>query len=414
MKILALNSGSSSVKYELYDCEKKKTISKGTVERIGIDGSFINYSIHDEKIKENFICNNQIAAVNKIITIISDKNNRLLNDIEDLRAVSHRITHGGSFYHNSVFINDEVYNNIESLTKFAPLHIPHNLSGIKAVKEFLPNLPQIAVFDTAFHQTMPEHAYRYSIAKKWYEQHGIRRFGYHGTSHLYVSRRAAVVMNKKHTDTNLITLHIGNGASAAAIKNGKSIDTSLGFGTLDGIIMGTRPGALDPTIPLYMMEEKNLSISDTYNELYKNSGVLGITGKYTDRRDVMDAANKGDKDSKLALDMEAYYLKKHIGMYLAVLGRVDAIVFTAGVGENSPYARKTALEGLENLGIILDHDINEKTTSSSGETLISTKDSKIKVYMIPTNEELIFIEDAIGLLEGTYTNTNDYIYSFQK
>jgi len=272
----------------------------------------------------------------------------------------------------------------------------------------------LAIFDTAFHQTIPEAAYTYPLPQEWYTKHGVRRYGFHGTSHLYVSKRAAVLLNKQPADCNVITMHIGNGVSHTAIKNGVSIDTSMGLTPLEGAVMGTRCGDIDPAIPAFIMERENISPKEIDNVLNKKSGIYGITGEFTDRRDVIEAAEAGNKKCQLALEIEGYRLKKYIGSYFAALGRLDAVVFTAGVGEMGWLIREKALEGLEPMGIILDKEVNRNTMTRKVETTITTPDSPIKVFVIPTNEELVFVEDVVAILEGTYTDHMDFPYSFAK
>jgi acetate kinase len=334
--------------------------------------------------------------------------------MDEISAVGHRVVHGGEKFARSVRIDDDVIKAIEDVQHLAPLHNPPNLAGIKAAKEVLPDVPHVAIFDTAFHQTMPAYAYTYAVPHEWYEKYGVRRYGFHGTSHLYVSKRAAVLLGKNPKDCNIITMHIGNGVSHTAIKNGVSVDTSMGLTPLEGAVMGTRCGDLDPAVPLFMQQQLDVGPKEMDNLLNKKSGILGLTGKFTDRRDVLENADNGDEKCKLAIEVEAYRLKKYIGMYMAVLGRTDAIVFTAGVGENAGAIRQLALEGLENLGIIIDKEKNLSTFSKHGETEISTKDSKVKVFVIPTNEELVFVEDVVAILNGTYKEHMQHDYTFLK
>lgn len=412
MKILALNCGSSSVKYQLFDWEIKKVLAKGIVERIGLVGTNITHYTTNQKHRLEFDCKDHTDAILLILKFLCDEEFGVIKALGDLRAVGHRIVHGGEYFHSSVLIDEKVMERIEELSDLAPLHNPPNLEGITAVKKLMPALPQVAIFDTAFHQTMPDYAYMYAIPRKWYERYSIRRYGFHGTSHLYVSRRAAVMLGKPWNECNFISLHIGNGVSVTAIKNGRSIDTSMGYTPLEGAIMGTRCGDIDPSIPLFMEQAGGFSPDETSNILNRRSGILGITGKYTDRRDVQRVAGEGDKFCRLALDMEYYRLKKYIGSYYAVLGQVDAVIFTAGVGENSVEAREKTVEGLENLGIIIDKTVNAKVNAASGETDISGANSKVKVFMIPTDEERVFIEDVVGILNGTYVDCLSFKYTF--
>jgi acetate kinase len=315
MIILALNCGSSSVKYKLYSWEKKQTLSSGIIERIGLD-------IPDHKTALQQILHNLTAT-------------GVIKELSEISAVGHRVVHGGEKFKNSVMINEDVLEAIRSVADLAPLHNPPNIIGIEAAKEALPEIPHIAVFDTAFHQTMPEPAFVYPVPYEWYGMYGVRRYGFHGTSHLYVSRRAAVMLGKPSEEVNLITMHIGNGVSIAAIKGGLSIDTSMGLTPLEGAVMGTRCGDIDPAIILFMIEKEGFYVEEVDSILNKKSGLLGITGKYLDRRDIDKAAADGDRRSQLAGEIEAYRLRKYIGAYLAALGRVDAVVFTAGAGEKN-------------------------------------------------------------------------------
>jgi acetate kinase len=294
----------------------------------------------------------------------------------------------------------------------APLHNPPNIAGIEAAQSVLPNVPHIAIFDTAFHQTMPGKAYNYAVPFEWYEKHGVRRYGFHGTSHLYVSKRAAVMLGKDPKDCNIITMHIGNGVSHAAIKNGISVDTSMGLTPLEGAVMGTRCGDLDPAIPMFIQQKEGFSAKEVDSILNKKAGILGITGQYTDRRDVIEGAEKGCQRCQLALDVEAYRLKKYIGAYTAAIGGIDAVVFTAGVGEMGWLIRERALEGLEYMGILLDREKNRNTATRKKENVITTPDSPVKVFVIPTDEELVFTEDVVAILEGTYTDHMNFKYSF--
>jgi len=311
----------------------------------------------------------------------------------------------------SVMITQEILDKIKENIPLAPLHNPANIEGIMAAKELLPKLPHIAVFDTAFHQTMPAHAYIYAVPYEWFEKYGLRRYGFHGTSHLYVSKRAAVLLGKPYKECNIITLHIGNGVSITAIKNGISIDTSMGFTPLEGAVMGTRSGDIDPAIVPFICKMENKTPEQVENILNKSGGLKGITTKYTDRRDIEKAALLGDNKAQLSIDIEAYRLKKYIGSYTAALGRVDAIVFTAGVGENSSIIREKACENLEFIGINLNKEVNKATRGK--EAIISTPDSKVKVFVIPTNEELVFIEDVVAIMENRYDVHTNFTYSFQ-
>ncbi|MEJ2201263.1 MAG: acetate kinase [Desulfuromonadaceae bacterium] len=413
MDILALNCGSSSVKYQLFDWEKKEIIAKGMVERVTIGDSYI---VHEVPGRENYRsehdCPDHKVAVQLILNTLIDKEHGVVEKISDISAVGHRVVHGGEKFTCSVMIDDDVLNAIKEVQHLAPLHNPPNIAGIEAAKIVLPDAPHIAIFDTAFHQTMPKHAYTYALPYEWYEKHGVRRYGFHGTSHLYVSKRAAALLGKDPKDCKIITLHIGNGVSHTAIKGGVSVDTSMGLTPLEGAIMGTRCGDIDPAIPAFIMDREGLSAKEIDSVLNKKSGVLGITGQYTDRRDVISCAEAGNERCQLALEMEAYRLKKYIGSYAAILGGVDAVVFTAGVGEMGTLIREMTLEGLEFLGIKLDKEVNKNTMTRKRETLITTPDSPVKVFVIPTDEELVFTEDVVAILEGTYADHMAFQYSF--
>jgi len=413
MDILALNCGSSSVKYQLYDWEKKEVIAKGLVERVPIAGSFIIHEVPGrETYREEYECPDHRIAIHLIIKILADKKYGVVSEITQISAVGHRVVHGGEKFTCSVPIDEAVLDAIKKVQHLAPLHNPPNISGIEAAQSVLPDVPHIAIFDTAFHQTMPESAYTYPLPYDWYEKYGVRRYGFHGTSHLYVSKRAAVMLNKDPKECNIITMHIGNGVSHAAIKNGISVDTSMGLTPLEGAVMGTRCGDIDPAIPAFIMEQEGLTAQEIDSVLNKKSGILGITGQYTDRRDVIEGAEEGDQRCQLALDVEAYRLKKYIGSYAAATGGIDAVVCTAGVGEMGWLIREKAVEGLEFMGIILDKEKNRNTMTRKAETVITTPDSPVKVFVIPTDEELVFTEDVVAILEGTYTDHMNFTYSF--
>lgn len=414
MRILTLNCGSSSVKYQVYDWDKRRPLCKGIVERVTIGNSFILHEVPGrDPVKIDHECPDHKVAIELVIKTITDPEYGVIKDVKEINAVSHRVVHGGEKFTKSVIINEEVINTFKELYPLAPLHNPANVMGIEAAMSLMPDIPHIAVMDTAFLQTMPKHTYLYAVPYEWYEKYGVRKYGFHGTSHLYVSRRAAALLKKNPHEVNLITLHIGNGASATAIKEGKAYDHSMGFTPLQGLIMGTRSGDIDPAIIPYIMEKTGLSLKEVMDILNKKSGILGITGKYTDRRDVEIAAAQGDKRAILAIEMEAYRVRFYIGAYMAALGRVDAIVFTAGVGEKGWIIREKSLEGLENLGIILDKERNREAMSRNHEFIISTDDSPVKVFVIPTDEELVLVEDAVAILEGRYDIPERFKYSFE-
>jgi acetate kinase len=413
MDILALNCGSSSVKYQLYDWTKKEVIAKGMVERVTIGDSYILHEVPGkETYREEYECHDHKVAINLIIKTLTSEEYGVVEDMSSISAVGHRVVHAGEKFACSVMIDDSVLEAIKEVQHLAPLHNPPNILGIEAAKANLPDVPHIAIFDTAFHQTMPKQAYTYPVPSEWYEKHGVRRYGFHGTSHLYVSKRASVLLGKKPEDCNIITMHIGNGVSHCAIKNGISVDTSMGLTPLEGAVMGTRSGDIDPAIPAFIMEREGLTPQEVDSILNKKSGLLGITGEYTDRRDVEQAAEAGNERCQLAIDIETYRLKKYIGTYCAVLGRLDAIVFTAGVGEMGAEIRDKALENLEHMGIKINKELNLKTRTRKEEVEISTPDSPVKVYVIPTDEELVFTEDVVAILEDTYTDHMNFKYTF--
>lgn len=413
MYILALNCGSSTLKFQVFDTETMTPVFKGNAEKINEFGSFINFRSDANKGRKEVQLANHSEALAAVIDLLKENNIPL----EEIGAVGHRVVHGGDKFASSVEATDEVIKTVSDLSDLAPLHNPANLVGIVAAKEVLPNAKQVAVFDTAFHQTMPDYNYRYAVPGAWYRELGVRKYGFHGTSHLYVSKRAAVMLGKPAAECNIITMHIGSGASACAIKNGNSVDTSLGMTPLSGLIMGTRCGDLDPSVPFYVKEKLGLSDNLVMEALNKQSGILGITECFNDHRDVEQNLDGNDK-CRLALEMEAARAKKFIGSYMAEIGApLDALVFTAGVGENDALMRGKICEGLEPLGIKLAPELNKKTMvfMGSGETVISTPDSRVKVLVIPTNEELVLVEDAMAIMNGTYDADHLKMkYSFTK
>ncbi|MEJ2698800.1 MAG: acetate kinase [Desulfuromonadales bacterium] len=415
MDILALNCGSSSVKYQLFNWERREVIAKGMVERVTSEGSFIIHEVPGRKThQQEHECPDHQVAIQLILHTLTDGALGVLETMDQVSAVGHRVVHGGEKFKCSVRIDDAVLAAIRDVAELAPLHNPANIAGIEAAQAVLPRVPHVAIFDTAFHQTMPPHAYLYPLPMEWYEKHDVRRYGFHGTSHLYVSKRAAALLGRDPSDCRLVTMHIGNGVSHAAIKGGVSVDTSMGMTPLEGAMMGTRCGDIDPAIPAFIMEKEGFSSAQIDALLNKKSGILGITGRYTDRRDVLEAAAQEDESCRLALEMECYRLKKYIGAYAAALGGLDAVVFTAGVGEMGWQIREGALQGLEFLGIRLDSEKNRNTMTRKAETVISEPDSPVKVFVIPTNEELVFIEDVVAILEGTYKNHMKFVYSFAR
>ena len=414
MVILTLNCGSSSAKYQVYDWDKKDVLAVGIVEKVTIGGSFINHKVKGkEEITINHDCPTHVDAVDLIIKTLTDKEKGCITDMSVIGAVGHRVVHGGNKFTKSVIVNDKAMAAFNEMKDMSPLHNPANIMGIEAAQKVLPNVPHCAVMDTAWHQTMPSEAYLYAVPYEWYENYSVRRYGFHGTSFLYTAKRAAVLLGKDPFKTNLIICHLGNGASVNAVKDGCSYDTSMGITPLEGLIMGTRSGDLDPALPFYIMRKTGMSAADIENALNKKSGLLGITGKYADRRDIQKAKLDGDKAALLAQDMEAHRVKKYIGSYQAILGRVDALVFTAGVGEFAWFMREKILEGLDGIGIAYDPEKNKMSHTRNTETIISKSDSKIPILIIPTDEELVMTEDAYALMAGTYDVHTNFKYSFQ-
>ena len=397
MKILVINAGSSSIKYQLLNMDTEEVLSMGLVERIGIEGSRIIHRVNGEKhIIEKEIQDHEVG-LKYVLSLFTDGKYGVLKSLEEIDAVGHRVVHGGERFASSVRITDDVLNTMEMLSFLAPLHNPANIMGIKAATELLPNVPHIGVFDTAFHQSMPEKSYLYAIPYEYYEKYKVRRYGFHGTSHRYVAQRTAELLGKDVKDLKIISCHIGNGASIAAIDGGKSVDTSMGFTPLEGLAMGTRSGDIDPAIVDFLIKEEELTSKEVINILNKKSGMLGLTKKYSDMRDVEDNAIAGDKVCRTAFDVYEYKIAKYIGAYAASMNGVDAIVFTAGVGENSPIMREEIAERyLGYLGINID---KEKNNVRGKETIVSTEDSKVKLMVVPTNEELMIARDTKEIVE---------------
>lgn len=401
MKILVLNSGSSSLKYQIINTDDGQCMVKGLVEKIGMVDSSIKQKRFDGDeivIKGEII--SHTTAIAQMQQLIMDKKHGVLMSIKEIDAVGHRVVHGGEKFSQSVLIDDKVMEAIEQYAEIAPLHNPYNLKGIHAAKKELPDVPQVAVFDTAFHQTLPEHAYIYPIPYLFYDKHKIRKYGFHGTSHYYVSQRAAQITGQSVEKLNIITCHIGNGASIAAVQNGKSIDTSLGFSTIAGVMMGTRSGNLDPDVILKIMDKEDLTIAQAESLLTKHSGLLGVSGISSDMREIIKAASNDNKRAKLALKMFSYKIRNYIASYAAVLGGPDIIVFTAGIGENVPLMRKHALKGLEFMGIELDNEKNDNTIGIEGH--ISTEQSRVQVIVVPTNEELVIANDTERIVQSKH------------
>lgn len=398
MKILVLNCGSSSVKYKLLDMTSKEVLGSGGVEKIGMKGSFLKHTKQngEKVILEGEVLEHQLA-IEYILGVLTSTKHGCIKNMEEIDAVGHRVVHGGEKFNSSVVITDEVIRNIEACIEIAPLHNPPNLAGIFAISDLLPQIPQVAVFDTAFHQTMPEHAYMYGIPYSLYKKYGIRRYGFHGTSHRYVSRRACEFLGLDYNKTKIITAHIGNGGSITAIENGKSVDTSMGFTPVEGLMMGTRSGDVDLGVVTYLMEKEMISTSATTTLFNKHSGVLGVSGISSDMRDIEKAISEGNQRAKLALEMYEYRIKKYIGSYAAVLNGFDVLVFTGGVGENQTITRERICNGLSYLGIEIDPEINR---IRGEELLISTSNSRVKVVVIPTDEEYLIASDTMELVSN--------------
>jgi acetate kinase len=399
MKILVLNCGSSSIKYQFINmANNAELLAKGMLDRVGIKDSELK---HQAKNKEAYMLIQDVpdheTGINLILKALLDPDHGVIESASDIYAVGHRVVYGGEKFSTSALIDDNVKKNIEDVIELAPLHNPANLKGIISMEKLLPTVPQVAVFDTAFHQSIPPHAYMYGLPYSLYEEHKIRRYGFHGTSHKYVFEKAVDALFMRRDNVRAITCHLGNGASIAAIKNGKSIDTSMGLTPVEGLMMGTRSGDLDSGALLYIMKKMNLSLDEANDLINKKSGFLGISGISSDMRDVEDAAwNDGDKRAQLALDMYIYRIKKYIGAYAAALGGVDLIIFTGGVGENGPETREILCKGLEYLGISFDA---EKNTGLRGRLeMISKHDSKVKVMVVPTNEELVIAHDTFRIV----------------
>jgi acetate kinase len=398
MKVLVLNAGSSSVKYQLILPEKSKVLAKGVVERIGLSGALLTHKTHNKpEIKLGGEILDHKIAIEYVLSILLSPNHGIIKNKNEIDAVGHRVVHGGEAFSDSTLINDEVIKEMTKCIDFAPLHNPPNLKGIAAAKSLLPDVPQVAVFDTAFHQSMEPHAYIYGIPFTLYKRHGIRRYGFHGTSHNYVTHRAVKILKKSLEKLRLVTCHLGNGSSIAAVKFGKSIDTSMGFTPLEGLLMGTRSGDMDPAIILHIMTKEQLSPSEMNTMLNKHSGVLGVSGLSSDMREI-DNNYENDERCKLALDIFTYRIRKYIGAYAAAMGGINAIVFTGGIGENSVRVREKVCSDLDYFGLKIDLRKNKEAIQK--EAIISTEDSSIKVLVIPTNEELVIAQDTAKIVKN--------------
>lgn len=398
MKIIVLNCGSSSIKYQLFDMPSQQVLAKGLVDKIGLKGSLVKHEREDgvKTTLEGEIFDHKLGIEYVLGILLSEKYGSI-KTLEEINAVGHRVVHGGERYGGSVRINDSVIDALEETVDLAPLHNPPNLDGIYAITELLPSVPQVGVFDTAFHQTMPKHSFLYGIPYSLYQKHGVRRYGFHGSSHKFVSAKAAEFLQKPISELNIVTCHLGNGASIAAVKQGKSLDTSMGMTPIEGLIMGTRSGDLDIGALFHIIKKEEIDMATANTLINKHSGMLGISGVSSDMRDIESAAEKGNERAQTALKMYHYRIKKYIGSYAAAMGGVDAIVFTGGVGENDWVTRQNSLEGLEFMGVELD---KSKNTGMRGKTMaISTDDSKVSVLVIPTNEELVIASDTYEILD---------------
>ena len=397
MKILVLNCGSSSIKYALYNMDTKEVMTSGGAERVGLDGAFVKVKLaNGEKKQIMHDIPEHTEGVKFIFSLLTDPEIGVIKDLKEIDAVGHRMVHGGEKFNKSVVLTDEVLKVFEECSDLAPLHNPANLKGVKAVSELIPGLPQVGVFDTAFHQTMPDYAYMYAVPYELYEKYGIRRYGFHGTSHRYVAKRVCDFLGVNPEDKKIITCHIGNGASIAAVDCGKCVDTSMGLTPLEGVMMGTRSGDIDGGAVAFLQKKLNLDADGISDLLNKKSGVLGITELSSDMREVEAACEKGEPKAVLAMKMYNYRIKKYIGAYAAAMGGVDIIVFTAGVGENQWSTRQESCEGLEFLGVEIDKELNKGLRGV--EKVISTANSKVTVCIIPTDEELMIATDTMNLL----------------
>ncbi len=392
-KVIAVNAGSSSIKFQLFQMPDENVIAKGMIERIGLPGSLLSMSVHEKRFKEKLEIPNHEEAIKLLLDRLVT--NGAIQSLEDLEGVGHRVVHGGEEFSDSVLITDTTLKEIEDLIELAPLHNPANIVGIKEFKKVLPDIPQVAVFDTAFHQTMPESSFLYSLPYEYYRKFGIRKYGFHGTSHKYVSQRAAEILGRPVEQLRLISCHLGNGASIAAIKGGKSIDTSMGFTPLAGVTMGTRSGNIDPALIPYLMEKTNKTADEVLDILNKKSGMLGVSGFSSDLRDIELEAANGNHRAELALDIFADRIHKYLGSYAARMSGVDAIIFTAGIGENSSFIRAKVLKGLQFMGVYWDPDLNKITGK---EAFLNYSYSPVKVLVIPTNEEIMIARDVMRFI----------------
>lgn len=396
MKVLVVNAGSSSLKYQLLDMTNESVIAKGNCEKIGLPTSFVSIKINGKEKVLNVKLDNHEQAMESVIKLLLEN---AISSLSEIDAVGHRVLHGGEIYTHSVLVDDEVLEKLESLKPLGPLHMPANISGIRACQASMPGVPNVAVFDTAFHSTMPEKAYMYGIKYEDYKDYGIRKYGFHGTSHKFMLQEVSRVMGKKPEDLRIISCHIGNGSSITAIAGGKSIDTTMGFTPLEGLMMGTRSGDIDPSVVEYLCDKKGMSVKEAINYLNKKSGIVGVSGVSSDMRELNDAIKAGSKRAKLALEMVCYRISKYVGAMLAVMNGADAIVFTAGVGENQEDLREAVLDQLSFAGVTFDREKNNHLPRGTVEEL-SLPTSKIKVYRIPTNEELLIARDTLEITQA--------------
>ena len=397
MKILVINAGSSSIKYQLIDMENESLLAKGMADRIGIAGGNFKQKVEGrEDYKLDIHMNNHAEAIKIVLDTLTSKENGVISSLSEISAVGHRVLHGGEKFSGSVIIDEKVIAAIEECCELGPLHNPHNLTGIRACEKMMPGVPQVAVFDTGFHQTMPDFAYLYALPYEYYEKYGIRRYGFHGTSHRYVSMRAAAMMGRE--DINVVTCHLGNGSSIAAVKNGKCYDTTMGLTPLEGIMMGTRCGSIDPAIVPLLMKKENLTPDQIDHIMNKKSGILGVSQVTSDNRDIESGARNGNQRYQLVEAMLVHQLTKYVGGYAAAMGGVDAIVFAGGIGENNPHYRSRVAANLKFMGVEIDEELNQKAVRTSDEYDISAPGSKVKMLVIPTNEELMIAKDTAELV----------------
>ena len=398
MNVLVINCGSSSLKFQLINAETEKVLAKGLCERIGIDGRLTYQPAGGEKEKSDLAMPTHTEAIQFVIDALTNEKTGVVKSLDEIGAVGHRLVHGGEKFASSVVITDEVKKAVEECNDLAPLHNPANLIGVAACEKLMPGTPMVAVFDTAFHQTMPEKAYMYGLPYEYYEKYKVRRYGFHGTSHSFVSKRAAEVMGKSYDEVKTIVCHLGNGSSVSAVLNGKCVDTSMGLTPLEGLVMGTRSGDIDPAIMEFIAKKENLDIEGVMEVLNKKSGVFGISGELSsDFRDLTDAMNAGDKKAKIAMDVFSYRVAKYIGSYAAAMNGVDDIVFTAGIGENDDYVRQEVCKYLGYLGVDFDFEVNTGLRGKEAE--LTKEGSKVKVFVIPTNEELAIARETLALVK---------------